>query len=53
MNMKQLLYRIKPPCAKCPYKLGVIQTFANPCPECRMNGYQTFAYFAKHYPNVK
>lgn len=34
--------RIIPPCAKCPYKLGKVTTPANPCPACKMNGYEAY-----------
>ena len=44
-NMKQLIHQIKPPCDKCPYKLGLVQTLTNPCPQCEENGYQTFERF--------
>ncbi len=37
----------KKPCAKCPYKLGQMQTVKNPCPECRLNGYQSYEWFRK------
>ena len=30
----------KEPCAGCPYKLGLIQTFVSPCPGCAANGYK-------------
>ncbi len=30
------------PCAKCPYKLGMIKTFINPCPQCKENGYSFY-----------
>ena len=26
MSMKDLLYQVKPPCDKCPYKLGLVRT---------------------------
>ena len=45
--MKKLLYRIKPPCPECPYTLGLVHTFANPCPTCRINGYRTFERFQR------
>lgn len=45
MEMKKLLYRIKPPCTGCPYKLGQVHTVVNPCPECKLNGYQTYEWF--------
>lgn len=28
----------KPPCAWCPYALGLIQTLFWPCPRCRRDG---------------
>lgn len=48
--MKKLLYRIKPPCPECPYTLGLVHTFANPCPKCRENGYRTFDRFKRGLP---
>jgi len=50
MSMKDLLRQIKPPCAKCPYKLGLVQTLVNPCPQCRDNGYQMFERFQREVP---
>ena len=47
MNMKSLIHHITPPCAKCPYKLGLVHTVVNPCPQCKENGYQTFERFQK------
>ena len=35
-------------CTKCPYKLGVIQTIVNPCPNCKMNGYRALDQFLRH-----
>jgi len=35
------------PCAKCPYKLGLVHTVVNPCPQCKEDGYQTFERFQK------
>lgn len=29
MSMKDLLYQVKPPCDKCPYKLGQVHVNAN------------------------
>lgn len=48
--MKKLPYRIKPPCPECPYTLGLVHTFVNPCPTCRINGYQTFERFKRGLP---
>lgn len=31
--------KMKAPCAVCPYKLGIIKTVVNPCPQCRIKGY--------------
>ncbi len=47
MKLNDLLHQIKPPCAKCPYKLGLVQTLTNPCPQCKKNGYQMFERFQK------
>lgn len=47
MFEKMILKSIKP-CKKCAYKLGLIKTFANPCPHCKINKYQTF----KLYSNI-
>ncbi len=37
----------RPPCGTCPYKLGLVHTLRNPCPECRMNNYQAYEWFKK------
>lgn len=42
------LKHIKAPCAKCPYKLGLVKTPVNPCPECRLNGYQSYKQFVRY-----
>lgn len=47
MKLNNLLYQIKPPCDKCPYKLGLVQTLITPCPQCKANGYQMFERFQK------
>lgn len=39
-----------PPCPQCPYKLGLVHTLVNPCPQCKKNDYQTFERFLKGYP---
>ena len=48
MNVKQLIHQIKPPCDKCPYKLGLVQTLINPCPQCKESGYQMFEQFTNN-----
>ena len=45
MEIKDILYQIKPPCEKCPYKLGQVHTTVNPCPQCKADGYQTYERF--------
>lgn len=36
-----------PPCQECPYKLGLVQTFTNPCPQCELEGYKMFELYRK------
>lgn len=50
MNMKKLFQKIDSQCSKCPYKLGLVHTLDNPCPQCKQNSYQTFERFLKGYP---
>ena len=45
--MRKLLYKIKPPCPKCPYTLGQVHTLRNPCPECKENDYQMYGRFLR------
>ena len=47
MKLKKLIDRVKPPCAKCPYKLGTVETPINPCPQCKLDGYQSYEWFRK------
>ena len=42
MNVKNPLKRLKSPCARCPYKLGLVRAVVNPFPSCRANGYSMF-----------
>ncbi len=37
----------KKPCHKCLYTLGLIQIVKNPCPQCMVNGYQSYQWFQK------
>lgn len=39
----------KKPCSKCPYTLELIKTVTNPCPECKLNGYQSYEWFQKQF----
>ena len=47
MKLKDLARRAKSPCPRCPYTLGLVHTLANPCPQCRKNGYKTYERFIK------
>ena len=49
MKLKKLIYGINPPCAKCPYKLGLVHTVVNPCPQCKENNYKTYERFKKEF----
>ncbi|MFI3254177.1 MAG: hypothetical protein R3Y63_07530 [Eubacteriales bacterium] len=35
-----------PPCKKCLYKLGGVQTLVDPCPACKMNGWNMYDMFS-------
>lgn len=45
MKWNKLIKRIKPPCGKCPYKLGIVKTPTNPCPKCKLNDYDSYERF--------
>ncbi len=45
--MKNFINKVQAPCNKCPYKLGKIQMVVNPCPQCKLNGYQGYKQFKK------
>ena len=51
--MKRVFCKISSPCAKCPYKLGMIQMVANPCPQCKMNGYRFYTQIQKELSKVE
>lgn len=52
LDVKSLADKIKPPCAKCPYKLGLVQTLMNPCPQCKLDGYQAYKHFTNKAHSV-
>ena len=56
MKIKKLLKKLKdsiaPPCPKCPYTLGYVKFVKNPCPECKLNGYQTYKILINKGGNV-
>lgn len=37
----------KSPCSKCPYTRGLMHTVINPCPQCKLNGYQMYQWFRR------
>ena len=41
-NLQNVLRTVRPPCARCPYRLGLVKFVQSPCPACRMDGYRTF-----------
>ena len=46
MNIKKLIeklkYSIVLPCPKCLYTLGQVKFVDNPCPNCKLNNYETY-----------
>jgi len=47
VNFIKFIYRIIPPCKKCPYKMGLVKFILDPCPYCKANGYRYFELFQK------
>lgn len=47
MKIKEIILQKKAPCGKCPYKLGLIETLTNPCPQCKQDGYSSYEWFQK------
>lgn len=43
----ELHHKTNQPCEQCPYKLGLVKTVANPCPQCLLSGYGAFEQFQK------
>ena len=41
-NLQRALRTVRPPCARCPYRLGLVKFVQSPCPACRMDGYRMF-----------
>lgn len=52
MKIKRFLCKLKPPCPKCPYKLGLVKTLRCPCPRRKLSGYRMFERFSKMSKNV-
>ncbi|MDE7245660.1 MAG: hypothetical protein K2O18_17040 [Oscillospiraceae bacterium] len=47
MGLKEVMDQLNPPCRRCPYQLGLVQTLDNPCPQCKRQGYELFKRFLK------
>lgn len=45
MSITNLICPKQPPCAQCPYTLGLVETLRDPCPECKLNNYQMYEIF--------
>ena len=41
-NLQSAFRAVRPPCARCPYRLGLVMFVQSPCPACRMDGYRMF-----------
>ena len=42
--LKSAARALHPPCAKCPYRLGLVKFVTSPCPACRLDGYRMYDY---------
>ena len=42
MSMNKSHDADKAPCSRCPYTLGYVKFVVSPCPQCKMNDYQTY-----------
>ena len=41
-NLQNVFRTVRPPCARCPYRLGLVKFVQSPCIACRMDGYCMF-----------
>ena len=41
-NLQNVIRTVRPPCASCPYRLGLVKFVQSPCSACRMDGYRMF-----------
>ena len=41
-NLQNVFRTVRPTCASCPYRLGIVKFVQSPCPACRMDGYRMF-----------
>mgnify|MGYP000875447106 FL=1 len=54
-NLQSAFRAVHPPCARCPYRLGLVVFVQSPCPACRANGYRTFDALTNSrvtFPNI-
>gem|GEM_PF-1624240 len=40
--LQNIFHAMHPPCAHCPYRLGLIRFVQSPCPACIMYGYRMY-----------
>ena len=41
-NLQSVFRTVRPPYARCPYRLGLVKFVQSPCPACMLDGYRTF-----------
>lgn len=41
-NLQNVFRAVRPPCARCPYRLGLVKFVQSPCPACRMDSYRMY-----------
>ena len=41
-NLRSVFRTVRPPCVRCPYRLGLVMFVQSPCPACRMDGYRMY-----------
>ena len=41
-DLQRALRTVRPPCARCPYRLGIVKFVQSPCPMCIASGYSTY-----------
>ena len=41
-NLQNVFRAVRPPCARCPYRLGLVKFVQSPCPACHMDGYRMY-----------
>ena len=55
-NLQGAYRRVCPPCARCPYRLGLVVFVQNPCPSCMTNGYHIYDVLTRgslFYPDIQ